>query len=725
MRWLCLLVQCAALLLPRRHPARRGAVRRTRVRAFNDEAAVADVLRSVDANLAGLAFSELSAALHCLAKNARKAEFGTVAPRVLRLRGALEDRIGDADTRSLARAAWALAKLDERSGASATDDAVLRACAARVSEFTPGELGLVAWSCAKQQRGKKLGGAAQQLFTAVDAAARRTANALEPRDAATLAWAAAAARHASPRLFSTLARRLAALEGQWSAQDAASVAWAYATARAPEPRLYTAIARYAAVNASDLNSQGVANVAWAFATQRRRFGGVCASERARDDARCLTALAQAATVLADGGRLRAQALGLLLWAFSAITPVPKMDPRHPVPADVEAALFSALEGAVIVEAATFTSRDVASCASALARVMPAARGAADEASLADAARTGAVFRALAAAALRRPAREWAPQSISNALWAFSKAAERSGTEAPAVVYDHLARAATQRVVDLGPQDVSNVVWAYCSAGRRADVLFEVLARNTRSTVSRSSPQGLATIAWAYATFYAPGGDWRDGGGGGRRGDGDVLAESTPCLFFDDAVLPLFEVIADAAIPLITNGGFSARQLAVLARAASAAGPAFSSGARLLSAIGAAATKLPPAALSAQDLGDLAEALGRARRSVGDAALYVAWLADVATPRASALDARHRDAVARALQQTGSDRHGFFDAVSQLAEARAVADDSEPELHSTANSSRVQIVQVVRYAALFQDDYDYDEAPTLADLARATRPGPAN
>ena len=81
--------------------------------------------------------------------------------------------------------------------------------------------------------------------------------------------------------------------------------------------------------------------------------------------------------------------------------------------------------------------------------------------------TGALFAAVAKAAVRGGLGGFNPQELANTAWAHAMA----GHDAPAL-FDAIAAAAVLRLRDFNPQNLANTAWAYATAGHDAPVLLD-------------------------------------------------------------------------------------------------------------------------------------------------------------------------------------------------------------------------------------------------------------
>jgi hypothetical protein len=94
--------------------------------------------------------------------------------------------------------------------------------------------------------------------------------------------------------------------------------------------------------------------------------------------------------------------------------------------------------------------------------------------------------------------EFAPQGISNTVWAFATVAKRHDALFKAVGDQVVAR---DHLRDFNPQHLSNIVWAYATAQVSHPKLFENVANHIVQLghLRDFRPQALSNIVWAYAT----------------------------------------------------------------------------------------------------------------------------------------------------------------------------------------------------------------------------------
>ena len=110
----------------------------------------------------------------------------------------------------------------------------------------------------------------------------------------------------------------------------------------------------------------------------------------------------------------------------------------------------------------------------------------------------ALLTAVAEVALRSGLEGWAPQALSNLIWAYATARVRADALFAAVEREV---ASSPRGLDsYEAQNLSNLAWAYATAGVQADSLYAAIADAAlRRKLRGFSPQNLSNIVWAYAT----------------------------------------------------------------------------------------------------------------------------------------------------------------------------------------------------------------------------------
>eukprot|EP00964_Phaeocystis_antarctica_P012386 scaffold6828_cov66-Phaeocystis_antarctica.AAC.1 len=109
-------------------------------------------------------------------------------------------------------------------------------------------------------------------------------------------------------------------------------------------------------------------------------------------------------------------------------------------------------------------------------------------------RAPALLDAIATEAVRSSLREFDPQNLANTAWALAKA-----DHAAPVLLDAIAAAAVLRLRDFNAQELANTAWAFGTAGHKATALLDAIATEAvRSGLRDFNPQNLANTAWAFA-----------------------------------------------------------------------------------------------------------------------------------------------------------------------------------------------------------------------------------
>ena len=92
--------------------------------------------------------------------------------------------------------------------------------------------------------------------------------------------------------------------------------------------------------------------------------------------------------------------------------------------------------------------------------------------------------------------DFAPQGLSNTVWAFATA----GHASPELFDAISAEAVRRRLGGFNEQDVSNTAWAFATAGHEAPELFNgISAEAVRRGLGGFNEQALSNTAWAFAT----------------------------------------------------------------------------------------------------------------------------------------------------------------------------------------------------------------------------------
>ena len=107
---------------------------------------------------------------------------------------------------------------------------------------------------------------------------------------------------------------------------------------------------------------------------------------------------------------------------------------------------------------------------------------------------GALFAAVAEAAVRGGLREFKPQELANMAWAFAKA----GHKAPPLLDAIATEAVRSDLRNFKPQELTNTVWAFATAGQEAPALLSAIALEAAPRLFEFNPQNLANTAWAFA-----------------------------------------------------------------------------------------------------------------------------------------------------------------------------------------------------------------------------------
>ena len=94
-------------------------------------------------------------------------------------------------------------------------------------------------------------------------------------------------------------------------------------------------------------------------------------------------------------------------------------------------------------------------------------------------------------------REFHPQMVSNACWAYASAQHPSPAVFAAV--SHAICATPSRPGTLEPQVMSNLTWAFAKIGCADEPLFDTIAQVAQRRLAEFSPQQLSNLAWAFAT----------------------------------------------------------------------------------------------------------------------------------------------------------------------------------------------------------------------------------
>ena len=110
----------------------------------------------------------------------------------------------------------------------------------------------------------------------------------------------------------------------------------------------------------------------------------------------------------------------------------------------------------------------------------------------------ALLTAVAEVALRSGLEGWAPQALSNLIWAYATARVR--VDALFAAVEREVASSPRGLDSYEAQNLSNLAWAYATAGVQADSLYAAIADAAlRRKLRGFSPQNLSNIVWAYAT----------------------------------------------------------------------------------------------------------------------------------------------------------------------------------------------------------------------------------
>ena len=112
-----------------------------------------------------------------------------------------------------------------------------------------------------------------------------------------------------------------------------------------------------------------------------------------------------------------------------------------------------------------------------------------------------LFDAISAEAVRRRLGGFNEQDVSNTAWAFATA----GHEAPELFNGISAEAVRRGLGGFNEQNLSNTAWAFATAGHESAELFDAIAAEAvRRRLGGFNPQALSNTAWAFATAgHAP------------------------------------------------------------------------------------------------------------------------------------------------------------------------------------------------------------------------------
>ena len=102
--------------------------------------------------------------------------------------------------------------------------------------------------------------------------------------------------------------------------------------------------------------------------------------------------------------------------------------------------------------------------------------------------TGALFAAVAEAAVRGGLSSFEPQELANTAWAFA-----TSDHAAPTLLDPIAAAAAPRLRDFTPQGLTNTAWAFAAADHLAPVLFDSHAFVQLCAVRSFAPEQLSQL----------------------------------------------------------------------------------------------------------------------------------------------------------------------------------------------------------------------------------------
>ena len=248
----------------------------------------------------------------------------------------------------------------------------------------------------------------------------------------------------------------------------------------------------------------------------------------------------------------------------------------------------------------------------------------------------------------------------------------------------LAQDLEKAVVELAPslsvRDAAAICWSLSgiAAGRGVafDAAFGAVADASQNFASGEG-RALANLASAVVDMYG------DDSGGLADNGLDVRR--------------ILDAVAALAVPLAEGAALEPRSLAALA-AAFAACRAAAPAPRLMAAL-AVAARDAAADFQAKDLVAAADAFSRCDVSTPVVAAAVRALGADAAGRAQAFPPRLRADLCRALAAVGATDSPFFDS-SAAPRDRLLP---PPETSYAANTTRVQILEVVPYSSLFPGD----------------------
>ena len=293
---------------------------------------------------------------------------------------------------------------------------------------------------------------------------------------------------------------------------------------------------------------------------------------------------------------------------------------------------------------------------------------------------GALFAAVAEAAVRGGLRDFKPQGLANTAWAFATA----GHAAPTLL-DAVATEAVRRGLrDFKPQNLANIAWAFATAGRAAPTLLDAIVMEAvRRGLREFKPQELANTAWAFATAGHAAPTLLDAiateavRGGLRDFTPQALANIAWAFATAGRAAPmLLDAIATAAVPRLRD--FTPQALANIAWAFATAGRAAPT---LLDAIATEAVRRGLRDFNAQDLANTAWAFATAGRAAP--ALLDAIATEAVRHGLRDFKPQELANTAWAFATAGRAAPTLLDAIATEAVRRGLRDFNEQELANTA------------------------------------------
>ncbi|MEM7515755.1 MAG: RAP domain-containing protein [Planctomycetota bacterium] len=196
----------------------------------------------------------------------------------------------------MANTVWAFATVGV--AAELLFEAIAAEARRRISEFNPQNMANAVWAYATA------GVPAESLFEAIAVEARNRIDEFDAQAMANTVWAFAKSGVVARWLFETVAAEARKRLEEFSAQDLANTVWAFATAGVAAQSLFEAIAAEARNRVTEFNAQDMANTVWAFATAgvaaQQLFDAIAAEARKRVT------------------KFNAQELANTIWAFACV-----------------------------------------------------------------------------------------------------------------------------------------------------------------------------------------------------------------------------------------------------------------------------------------------------------------------------------------------------------------------------------------------------------------------